>query len=756
MKSSMALVMCLFAALAEEGAAFLITDRDAMLLQVATARRHVLAVGSSEQLDMAQCKHCAAAFFTAGRCAELSGPGGASLHDMLAGLGLTPCRDCSDEILDRCQGASGGPRDDDAEHRCEECLEEHLNAARHCQPLAARLASIADLLQSPDLAACSMCGAEIQQHCVALALPHSSNTGAAKDGDDDDGNDEDDEDELETEEEEDMEGDSEEHGDVDCDSCAGRFQDLGLCNPLVGDAVTLEELLHAHNLVDCAACAAKIQARCSAGATGADGSASATAAVDFGSDTTAVQVTRTRRSSTGSGAGDSDQTWECDRCTVAFQDAGLCAPLVGDGATLEELLEGQPFASCAQCAPKILERCAIGAERTVPGAEPTTTSNGQDSESADAATSTQSASATGAEGGAMTTRGDDDVDGATIKTSLVTTSSSDIALPPEASSGVSCSECAVVFSREGGCQAMEDMDTGFFEQLLQNPDFAGCAPGGCSAEFKSACFTGPAVAPEHPSCEWCAEAFDAAGGCEALALSSHFAGGRIPGDIGAVFAGLSIGRVELHACDPRRCREELSKTCPRADYAVKEDSNADQMDCTVCLHAAESVGLCDQARIANPASASLTLPEPCVVLGQKCAVKLSEQCFGGDGEGCDTTEEGDSCFEEVQWAMKIGFRRRGGAYPGLSETSSFEDFQEQLSDLKPSRCPKPCPVMPLACHTATPEDECHKHVVWAMQEVAHGNWHDYPSQLKADSTFEDYQAWLHRIHHGDCPAPCAA
>merc|ERR1719188_342935 len=54
-------------------------------------------------------------------------------------------------------------------------------------------------------------------------------------------------------------------------------------------------------------------------------------------------------------------------------------------------------------------------------------------------------------------------------------------------------------------------------------------------------------------------------------------------------------------------------------------------------------------------------------------------------------------------------------------------------------------------------EECFRHTTWAMSTgiTVFSPW--YPAALlKAGASFEDFQAWLHQIHHGSCPRPCKA
>mmetsp|Transcript_20748 Transcript_20748/g.58377 ORF Transcript_20748/g.58377 Transcript_20748/m.58377 type:complete len:1037 (-) Transcript_20748:75-3185(-) len=57
---------------------------------------------------------------------------------------------------------------------------------------------------------------------------------------------------------------------------------------------------------------------------------------------------------------------------------------------------------------------------------------------------------------------------------------------------------------------------------------------------------------------------------------------------------------------------------------------------------------------------------------------------------CHTVLEGEQCYDDVHWAKFVGIIQSPGQYPGLSPTSSFEDFQSHLHALWPWKCPLPC------------------------------------------------------------------
>merc|ERR1711920_21750 len=65
------------------------------------------------------------------------------------------------------------------------------------------------------------------------------------------------------------------------------------------------------------------------------------------------------------------------------------------------------------------------------------------------------------------------------------------------------------------------------------------------------------------------------------------------------------------------------------------------------------------------------------------------------------------------------------------------------------------PLPESQCHTAVPGDECFHHTSWAMKAGTQifPAWYPAPL-LKDEARFEDFQAWMHQIHHGSCHQPC--
>jgi hypothetical protein len=115
---------------------------------------------------------------------------------------------------------------------------------------------------------------------------------------------------------------------------------------------------------------------------------------------------------------------------------------------------------------------------------------------------------------------------------------------------------------------------------------------------------------------------------------------------------------------------------------------------------------------------------------------------------CSKASPGSSCHSAVLWAMQDGIQGNPEWYPGLNASSSFEDFQLVLHFGGHHNCPAPC-----GCHTALPGESCHSAVKWAMEDGIHGNPEWYPG-LTSSSSFEEFQIVLHLQGLHGCPAPC--
>jgi len=145
---------------------------------------------------------------------------------------------------------------------------------------------------------------------------------------------------------------------------------------------------------------------------------------------------------------------------------------------------------------------------------------------------------------------------------------------------------------------------------------------------------------------------------------------------------------------------------------------------------------------------SLACPQPC---------GPTEPAVTTASPQCRRAEEGEECYKQVQFARLQGVWDHPEWYPDLTRDSPFEGFQAHLHSLG---CPQPCAPTEPAVTTASPQcgraeegGECYQQVQWVRQQGIweHPEW--YPN-LTPDSPFEGFQAHLHSVNHGGCPAPC--
>merc|ERR1719491_595780 len=209
--------------------------------------------------------------------------------------------------------------------------------------------------------------------------------------------------------------------------------------------------------------------------------------------------------------------------------------------------------------------------------------------------------------------------------------------------------------------------------------------------------------PEGPCDVSCISAFAAAGGCAVVLNDSH------------VHLAEILASPTLTSCDLRSCEVGIAEVCfPLGETDLRNE------------------------RIAQSA----------------LAVRLAWASV--HGAECRTAEKGDACFQHIRWAMQTGIVGHPGWYPGLTQWSSFEEFQALLQQRATSNCTTPCMPLPeTSCHTAVPGEECHHHATWGMEVGVVILPAAYPATLAGGSSLlDDFQAWLHHIHHGNCSAPC--
>jgi hypothetical protein len=103
--------------------------------------------------------------------------------------------------------------------------------------------------------------------------------------------------------------------------------------------------------------------------------------------------------------------------------------------------------------------------------------------------------------------------------------------------------------------------------------------------------------------------------------------------------------------------------------------------------------------------------------------------------------------------MQKGIHQHPNWYPGLTEWSSFEEFQTVIHRKSvTAECALPC-----ECHTAIWGEKCHKNTMWALKTGIHQHPEWYP-HLTSTSSFEDFQAQLSTQDQdkSNCTRPCKA
>eukprot|EP00931_Biecheleriopsis_adriatica_P023868 TRINITY_DN1498_c0_g1_i5.p1 TRINITY_DN1498_c0_g1~~TRINITY_DN1498_c0_g1_i5.p1 ORF type:complete len:446 (-),score=77.87 TRINITY_DN1498_c0_g1_i5:147-1484(-) len=78
------------------------------------------------------------------------------------------------------------------------------------------------------------------------------------------------------------------------------------------------------------------------------------------------------------------------------------------------------------------------------------------------------------------------------------------------------------------------------------------------------------------------------------------------------------------------------------------------------------------------------------------------QSLIAQSQGCRTATEGETCWDEIQWAKDIGSNQHADWYPGLDGSSSTQSFQCVVHQSNPDKCPAPCgfECAPKAAQTA--------------------------------------------------------
>jgi len=123
-------------------------------------------------------------------------------------------------------------------------------------------------------------------------------------------------------------------------------------------------------------------------------------------------------------------------------------------------------------------------------------------------------------------------------------------------------------------------------------------------------------------------------------------------------------------------------------------------------------------------------------------------------EDCRTAVEGEECYAAVTsllgvWETVDKYWRSKLLLSEVRETV-FKQLQEHLRLANSSaKCPKPCAL----CHTALEGEQCHEAVLWVMQNGIKRAFDLYPG-LTESSSFEDVQTALHHADIARCSMPC--
>jgi len=118
---------------------------------------------------------------------------------------------------------------------------------------------------------------------------------------------------------------------------------------------------------------------------------------------------------------------------------------------------------------------------------------------------------------------------------------------------------------------------------------------------------------------------------------------------------------------------------------------------------------------------------------------------------CNIARKGDECYKSVVWAMTKGISEHPEWYGNLTKKSRFDEFQAQLAlTPNKTKCfHAPCAVA-ATCETATPDSTCYSGVKWDMEKgmANHPKWYH---GLSNTSTFEEFQNHAHRNNKTLCP-----
>mmetsp|Transcript_93441 Transcript_93441/g.273585 ORF Transcript_93441/g.273585 Transcript_93441/m.273585 type:complete len:780 (+) Transcript_93441:35-2374(+) len=188
-----------------------------------------------------------------------------------------------------------------------------------------------------------------------------------------------------------------------------------------------------------------------------------------------------------------------------------------------------------------------------------------------------------------------------------------------------------------------------------------------------------------------------------------------------------------------------------------------------CWHLSRQAGYRPDRLAAVDSDTVIQKSDPCLGSQDAPCRSMSGQTGGLQDKMCHTAVDGEPCYQAVVWAKATGIKLHPEWYGDLTSSSSFGAFQAHLHEVNQGggMCSSPCREAPATvqgremeeepCFTAVEGDPCYNAVDWAMSFgiMLHPDWYE---GLTSASSFEDFQAHLHRTHEGGgvCQVPCQA
>lgn len=309
-------------------------------------------------------------------------------------------------------------------------------------------------------------------------------------------------------------------------------------------------------------------------------------------------------------------------------------------------------------------------------------------------------------------------------------------------------ECQTCHDRLGAevCDALRGSDFDRVGDLV--PDFMTvCSAEACERVVTRRCL--PDLDTE--TCAQCAVDFSARGGCAAMS--------RVVASGAAATDQMTSDLMDMVPPGCFACGDEAAHYCMVGGHPSTAVPSEEER-CDACRDYLEDADVCKDLHERSEFEVFADLPAAaglvCGRVHPLCVEGFVQGCFGGDDQpSCHTVSSRDHCYTHVMWAMEVGIQAMPHWYEGLSAESDFEDFQMHLHNGGHHSCPMPCPPAKPSCHNAVAGEECYEHVRWAMEVGIRALPHWYAgSGLSVESPIQNFQAWLHHIHHGDCPVPC--